>query len=662
MNKLPVPFNISLLQADAQTLKGARPVTSLDIFDGMSKNFHNDGLYSTVIFGKIGDERRKRMFAYIDIKLSIFHPVVYRALIALRRIYGDIISGKTYAVWDESISDFTASTPMDGDTGYEFFTRHWKKIVFQRRPSDMREEYIKLIEKYKADEAAVMPNKIVVIPAGLRDFEIQGDGRYSEEEVNGFYKKLMSLSSTIPNKIDAEDVQIYNSTRMALQRTFNDIYDLFESMVKGKKKLMMGKWASRKVFNGTRNVITSMSVSTNKIRDPGNLQFNDTIIGLYQFMKATLPVSVFKLRNGFLSQVFTGNAQVPARLVDKNTLHVKQVDVRPEIFDTWMTDEGIERVITRYGEESLRRQVLEIQGYYMGLVYKDEGVFRVFQDIDDLPEGFDISKVSPLTFVELMYISVYKDANKYPLFVTRYPIATAHSIYPSSTYLKTTTLSEKRVPLDHNWMPIEDEVAYQYPILDAPFVESMSPHPSKLAVLGADFDGDTASGTAVYADESIDEVHGLFNSRRFYVGTNGRMNFSVNVDTVKFVLHNMTGDPEGVATEAYQEDEDSSFTHLGKEYNLNKIFEAIEDQHVQPQHLNVDELDWILEYSEEPDAERLKRADPRKPLLVVYQNQTYYTVDGLHRLTKVKDRGQKTIRAYVIDATMLSNAEMVSSV
>lgn len=485
MSNLAVPFNIALLPVEDSILTTLKPVTSLDIFDGMSKNFHEDGLYSTTIFGKVGDERRKRRFSYIDIRLPVFHPVIYKALISLKKMYADILSGKAYAVWNPELKDFVAASPMDGETGYSFFLKYWDKIEFPRRPSDIREESIKLIEKYRKVEKAVLPDKVIVLPAGMRDFEIQGDGRYAEEEVNGFYKKLLQLASRIPRTLDPEDIKIYDSTRNALQHTFNDIYDLYESMIKGKKKLMLGKWASRKIFNGTRNVITSMSTTSDTISGDGNLKFNDTIIGLYQFMKATLPVTVFKLKSGFLSKVFIA-PNAPAILVDKATLKRSVVDIRPEVFDGWMTDEGLEKLISRFGESSLRHSQLEVAGHFLGLVYKDDKYFKFIQDIDDLPEGFDRDKVTPITFAELMYVSIYNGANKYPLFVTRYPITSPHSIYPSYTYLKSTALSQVKIPLDDNWTPMEDQTAHQYPITGAPFVQSMSPHPSKLASLGAD--------------------------------------------------------------------------------------------------------------------------------------------------------------------------------
>ena len=69
----------------------------------------------------------------------------------------------------------------------------------------------------------------------------------------------------------------------------------------------------------------------------------------------------------------------------------------------------------------------------------------------------------------------------------------------------------------------------------------MSPSSLHLSMLGADFDGDTCSLTILYSDESIKEVNEYLQSKRYYVGTNGRVNFSTGTDTVSYVLANMTG-------------------------------------------------------------------------------------------------------------------------
>lgn len=49
------------------------------------------------------------------------------------------------------------------------------------------------------------------------------------------------------------------------------------------------------------------------------------------------------------------------------------------------------------------------------------------------------------------------------------------------------------------------------------------------------------SGTAVYTEESIDEIDDFFKKKKAYVGSDGRLINDANIDTVKYVLANMTG-------------------------------------------------------------------------------------------------------------------------
>lgn len=487
-NTTSLPFNISLLNPTPELLKGLKPVTTLDRFDGATKTFHENGFFSVSIFGKTGDERRNRRFSYIDIKVKIFHPVILRALIQLKKFYGDIIASKDYAIWNDEIKDFEKSTPMEGSTGFNFFVSHWKDIEFESRPSVSREQNIILLKKYA--EIAML-DKIIVIPAGLRDIELQGDGRVGEDEINEFYRKLLSLANSITDIAVNNNPEVLDRIRFSLQNTFSQLYDYLENMIQGKKKLMMGKWASRKIFNGTRNVITAMNTVSEELDSKGNMGFNDTIVGLYQFLKASLPISRFNIKNGFLSKVFTG-PNSPVVLVNKKTLKKETVTLNHQYFDSWMTDEGLEKVITSFGEENIRHKVLEISGYYVGLIYKGpDNTFKLLQSIDELPDGRSKDDVYPLTFCELLYLSVYETSVDYPVFVTRYPITGFGSIYPSKVFLKPTVSVEVRKELDDNWEPKEDRyTAYQFPIRDASFINSMSPSSTKLALLGADFDGD----------------------------------------------------------------------------------------------------------------------------------------------------------------------------
>lgn len=539
MSNLDVPFNLTLLVLDNSKIEGLKPVRVLDIYEGATKNFAEDGLFSVSIFGRVGDEVRNRRFSYIDIKIPILHPIIFRALTKLRVFYIEILEGKSYAVWDPKLCDFEKSTPMDGQTGYQFFIENYEKIKFEERPSVQREHNIKVINKYKS---TALNTKIVVLPAGLRDLEIDSNGRESEDEVNDFYRKLLSLSNSVNEGSLKHNPESLDSIRISLQLTFNELYSHFENMLQGKKKLMMGKWAGRRIFNGTRNVITSMNVTNGELGSKATVGFNDTIVGLYQYVKSTMPVSRFNIRNDFLPKVFFGPG-APAALINKKTLKKEMVILKTDYYDAWMTDEGVEKVMTSFKDEYVRHMPLEIDGRYLGLIYKGpDNTYKVFQDIDELPPGRNKEDVYPLTFCELLFCAVYKTSGKYPGFVTRYPIAGYGSIYPCTILLKPTVKTEKRIELNDNWELGEDSaIAYHFPT-KTEFVNSVSPNSTKLAALTADFDGDTVSLNIVYSDEAIAEVHKLLGSRNFYLNTSNKIAFSNSTDTMNYVVQNMTGD------------------------------------------------------------------------------------------------------------------------
>lgn len=482
MSDLSIPFNLDLLTPSEENLKGLFQVTSLDIFErGAGNNFNENGLFSIRIFGRTGDERRKRRFAYIDIKLPIFHPIIFQNLVSIKRLYGDIMSKKAYAIFDEEKKDFVRATPSDGKTGFQFFLSHWNDLVFPNKTSMGGELKLSLIEKYR--KVATF-SKIIVMPAGLRDIEYNENNQIVENEINNLYRKLIALSNAVSDSTIKTSLDILEPVQYAIQLTYNQIYDLIASMLEGKKKLVAGKWASRRVFNGTRNVITSMQVTSDHMDDKNTPGFNSTIIGLYQFMKTILPVARYKIRNGFLSEVFIARGQ-PVNLVDKKTLKSVKVSLDSRYFDNWASDEGIENLISAFSEQSIRHKEVEIKDHYLGLLYNDGHSFKLMHSIDELPEGRDPQHVKPLTLCELMYSQVYYKSDEYPLYVTRYPITGYGSIYPSVPFLKVTEKAQTLQELDENWNPIEGHVAHQFPTRSA-FFDTFSPSSAHLQNLGAD--------------------------------------------------------------------------------------------------------------------------------------------------------------------------------
>jgi hypothetical protein len=537
--RLAIPFNIRLLNLTPARLQNIRPVTSLEFFDGNSQNFHPEGLFSTLIFGKVGDDKRSLRFSYIDIRVPVFHPVVYRALTSLRQLYRDIISGAQYALWNEGTKEFDRSDALNGQTGFQFFVSHWTQIDFGETKSDERQAKVQMIRKYRD---VALTSKIVVMPAGMRDLEFTDDGRIREDEINTLYRSIIARSNSVNEVTARRNPELINTVRYSLQGAFNQLYELIESMVEGKHKLLLGKWASRRVFDGTRNVVSAMDASHDWLGAPGTTGLNDHVAGLYQVLKAARPLAVYHIRSGFLLSVFPG-PNVPARLVNRKTLETEPVQLKPEYYDRWATIEGVEKLLTLFGEESLRHRVIEIDGRYLGLIYKGPDMsFRLMNSIDELPGDLDRQYVFPLTFCELLYCSTYRHMDKVAAFVTRYPITGLGSTVPGKIHMRTTIRNEVRRELGADWTPLgEDYVAYEFPIRDGEFINSIVVAPALLSGLTMDFDGDTASLNLAYTDDSIAEIDAFLKTRKAYIGPDGKPLKSCAVSTVNLVLHNMTG-------------------------------------------------------------------------------------------------------------------------
>ena len=540
MASVLTPFNVRLLQLTETSARNLRPITTLDTFDGATKNFNTNGLFSNEIFGANGDKIRLRRFAYIDMKLPIMHPLVFRTLGRLKRIYPEIMAGKTYAVWDDVTKDFVKSDPIDGQTGYHFFIEHFDKIQFPQRLSDLRELNIKFIERVRSTS---MNSKLVVSPAGFRDYVIMSDGREEEDEVNKLYRKMIAFSNAITPEMFKMSPTMYDRVRFSMQSTFNAIYEYHENMIKGKHKLLLGRVMTRQVRDGTRNVITTQNLEVKELFGEGTPTTNSTGIGLFQYIKAFRPMCLWYLQNGYLKNVFSSPG-APARMVNAKLLHAEQAQLPLESYDLWMTKEGLEKLFNLFGEEERRHQPIVIDGYYLALVYNDGKQFKLFSDINELPEGFDRKHVKPVSFAEFIYSQVYQTESKVAMVTTRFPVTGFGSIYPTKPFLKVTMRTNTLVPLDDNWQPQADVPKLrEFPIRGEPFVNTLMPPPDKLKGATADFDGDKMTGNGIYTKEGFEEAEAVMHSRNFHVKTDGSIAHSLATDTVEFLFGAMTGAP-----------------------------------------------------------------------------------------------------------------------
>lgn len=534
--------DFAIMDLTPQILQALKPVKVLDIYDGGSDNFHEDGLFSVSIFGRVGDPSRDLRFSYIATGIEVIHPLIFRNIIKLKKFYSEIIKGNAYAVFDTKKNDFVLSDAIDGETGYNFFLSYWDRMVFERNESKQRNARIDFIEKYRHVSKT---KEILVLPAGLRDLEVDPDGRDVEGEINEFYRRIISISNTLSSNTDVNN-RITDSARLGIQNAFNSIYTFVIGLCRGKGGFILRKWARRKIFNGTRAVLTAQVPSVNKLSVVDYPSWNNTVMGIAQLMKALLPVAVHKLMHFELVLEAFPSGDSSAYLVNKKTLKREMVSINNKTTDNWTTQNGVESLFQTFMDHDIRGAEIDIEGYYLGLVYRGpDKTFKIIYDIDEVDnyEWMDKKYVHPITWVEMMYLMGYKDWNTYPMVATRYPITGSGSIFPSYVYVKTTVLSEVRWGVDDEGNRIEDDKAIVYPILDNPtFIDSEAISPSRLEGMGADFDGDMVSGNVLYSEDVKIEIEKYLKSAAAYIRPNDGLLNSPYTDPVERVIYNMTGD------------------------------------------------------------------------------------------------------------------------
>lgn len=522
-----------LLNVNKGLVSTLKPITTTDTFAGMTKNFHPEGLYSTEIFGPVGKEERDATFAYIDVKLEIISPTVALALFGLKQLYEEICSGRRYATWNEKEKDFEPALPTDAgaDTGYTFFIKHYNELNPARNTSLRRDDTLDFFFKFRPFSVS---RYALVLPAGLRDLMIRQDGRDQEEEIAPIYRRLITLSRAVPERAQASTIT--DPVRWKLQQTFNEIWEYFFNLMDGKRGYARSKVTSRKIVNGTRNVLSSAQVGSIEMGRPDQIRATDTRQGLLQTLKALLPVAQYNVRERYLSNIRAGDGNLYG--VNVKTLKREFLEVSGKVYDQYATDDGVEKLINRLEDRASRHQKLYIdKDHYVALIYQDENVFKVFYDIDELPAGFKRENVDGITLVELLYLSGYDLWNDYFTFVTRYPVAGRGSTYSSTIRLETTTPSAMKYELADDWETQKPKPAISFPIrgVDA-FVESMAVHPSRLGGLGGDYDGDMTSSNAVMSEEALEENRAWVNSREYWFDTGGRFKMNPTNDVIDRTL------------------------------------------------------------------------------------------------------------------------------
>lgn len=535
-----MPVNLDILKVSQTDLLRLGRVSELQIF-GQGSNFHDAGLFSVPIFGQVGSEVRNRTFGYITLNFMALHPVIYKAITTACRYYAQILSGEVSAVWNAKTHTFDKDNSDKAQTGYSFFMSHIEELRFEKSSSDKRNFMIDLYHKAVLEDKLTM-KYLLVMPAGMRDYAIGANGKPEEDQINSMYRRVLSQSQLIDPAVAVKSPDVYDNIYDNVQRSLQELYDYLQSLFDGKNKLILSKWLGRKVFNSTRNVLCAMVDDADNVHDVNRIRSNDVGVGLYQFLRAAAPKSLFLIKTKYLSRVFQEGSQY-ARLTNVSTLQAQDVStssIQKDI-DSWTTMKGLEDVIANFGNLDTRQLPLLVNGgkHAIGLIYNDGKRVRFFQDITELPEGFDKKYVSVINLSELLYMSVAQTDRELPGLVTRYPINGYGGIYPAFMRIRTTTTVDKLMELGEDWQET-GVLMNAFPRRGVDFVNGLAAHVSHFAMMGADVDGDTVSLVGLQSDEAIEETKRVLNSTKYYTNDKRQIYFSNSTDVLDGVLNYMT--------------------------------------------------------------------------------------------------------------------------
>lgn len=544
------PFNTKIMDVD-EFIKNHRclPVSSHQTFEASSTKMHPEGLFSEEIFGEIGSEYRLINFGYIDLHTTVFHPQIFLNIIGMKGLYKDIMSSKTYAYFDPEEKELIACNrdTLEAGTGFAFFMEHFPKIQFKKTNSLTREIKIRIFEKYK-DRLTI--SKCLVLPAGVRDVEIDSDGRPSSEEINKLYNGLLAMSLAIP--LNMGNHPIFNSIRFNIQMKVYEIYLYIKNILQGKRGFGPGKYMARKLALGTRNVISSAQLEAESPNDPKYLQHNETLVPLFQALKMFQPVIQYYLRFFFYNHVFdTGTNKIAA--INPNNYNLEYIEVSDLEKNKYLTDDGLDLYIERFLDEEKRENPVSIistdkKEYYIALILDKDNKIYITRNADEFVERwneeFPENKINkrelrPLTIIEMMYMTAYPALRDKYMLNTRYPVTHIESIYPSKVHLATTKPS--RTIEFHSLDNEEGIILPEYPILGKQHVDAIALHHCWLSNLGADFDGDMGNGTGIISKNANEELKKYLEDPKSMVNTLGQLIVSIDDRTlIPYVFANMS--------------------------------------------------------------------------------------------------------------------------
>ena len=496
------------------------------------------GLFSETIFGRT-IEYKQRQYAYIDLVETFFHPFVYETLkILMPKRFEKCASAQ--GAWEINkageLVELKKTDPgyNEDNTGIQWLIKNYDRMSFKMNDSIIRQDRVNMLRSLTKSEIFI--TKFPVIPIIYRDVGKDG-GTHKLPEINNNYNNIIRYANSLR---DSTFAFFNNQVRFNLQQELVNIRKYGQTLLEKKTGFIHRSILGKSIDRGSRDVISVPSFLYQQRPEDNPVDILHTGVPLSKCL-----ILGFNFVMRFCTQFFSDNF----RNVTEYPVYKKNPDGTYTISGSISIKDPALRFTPSYIEKKINRFKNSHGTRFEPVTIESENGSEIplFVSIENpvYPNVKDIASAMstrPMTWTDLFYIAAEEMLSDKYVYITRYPITSYNSIFPSKCRVMSTIKTAKAI--------VNGKEYQFYPVIDLntptdrisnQFIDTITMSNLYLSALGGDYDGDQTSQKLCYTIEANAEAERVAQSVRNFVTPDGKL-LRVVGNEAYLTFFNMTRD------------------------------------------------------------------------------------------------------------------------
>lgn len=217
-----------------------------------------NSLWSETIFGKASSKQRKEQYGYINLKVKLFHPLVFNIVKLSSPMISKILQRKIKCI----VNNGLLIENENGETGIGFLIDNFDKLDFKKICKENKTNSAEFIEK---NRKLILIDKFLVIPAGYRDIDVSKMATIRvSSEINDLYSNLLFSITQLSGLDELDD---FIKDRM--QSDLIKISLFLKDRMRGKGGIFRSNMLKKRLdFSSRLILLSSAEVPMGQVRIP----------------------------------------------------------------------------------------------------------------------------------------------------------------------------------------------------------------------------------------------------------------------------------------------------------------------------------------------------------------------------------------------------------